>query len=242
MNNFKFKTLGAVVLGSLFLAACGSDNDLDVNPTPPPPVAMATFEVTVSNLTNAQPMSPIAVISHTDAYQAFSIGQAASVGLENLAEGGSNTDLIQEAVDAAGSNQQASGAAPIGPGGNETITIQFPAAEIDLLTVVTMLVNTNDAITGRADIDVSGLVVGNSMSIRGLAYDAGTERNTELAGTIPGPADGGEGFNAARDDIADQVTMHPGVVSVDDGLTNSILTQDHRIDNTVINIRINRTQ
>ncbi|PHQ61813.1 MAG: hypothetical protein COC08_03300, partial [Maribacter sp.] len=33
----------------------------------------------------------------------------------------------------------------------------------------------------------------------------------------------GEGFNATRDDV-DRVHAHPGVISADDGLANSVLS------------------
>lgn len=238
----RLKTLGTVAAVTLLLSACDSDNTLITEPPTPPPPAMAKFEVTVSNITHDQPFSPIAIISHNDQYRAFTIGEAASSGLELLAEDGNNSDFLQEAVDSSNSSAQASGAGIVGPGANETIEIELLASDVDQLSVITMLVNTNDAITGRASIDISQLANGDSMALRGVVYDAGTERNTEAIGTIPGPADGGEGFNAARDDIADQVTMHPGVISADDGLTNSALSQAHRFDNTSIAIRITRTE
>jgi len=106
---------------------------------------------------------------------------------------------------------------------------------------VTMLVNTNDGFSGINQLAVGQLNVGESLEVRGVVYDAGTESNSEMAGTIPGPADGGEGFNALRDDRADQVTMHTGVVSADDGLAESILTQQHRFDNSAVSIRVTRT-
>ena len=58
---------------------------------------------------------------------------------------------------------------------------------------------------------------------------------------IPGPAGGGEGFNANRDDEADRVSMHSGVVSQDDRLASSALTEQHRFDNPVARVRIERT-
>ncbi len=242
MNHKKLKVF-AVASTIMLFSACSSDNNLEVEPpAPPPPPAMAKFEITVSNITHDQPFSPVAIISHNDQYSAFTIGEAATAGLELLAEDGNNADFIQEATDSSNSNSQASGSGIIAPGANETIEVEMLASEVSELSVITMLVNTNDAITGRAGIDISQLANGDSMSVRGVVYDAGTERNTEAVGTIPGPADGGEGFNAARDDIADQVTMHPGVVSVDDGLTNSALSQAHRFDNTSIAIRITRTE
>ena len=105
-----------------------------------------------------------------------------------------------------------------------------------------MLVNTNDAITGVNDVLVGDMAVGDSVTLRAIAYDAGTEANTETAATIPGPAGGGEGFNAARDDIADRVAMHPGIVGAEDGFATSNLTGQHKFDNPVALITIGRTQ
>ena len=102
-----------------------------------------------------------------------------------------------------------------------------------------MLVNTNDAFTGVSSYSLEDLNVGESVVINTNAYDAGTEANSESAGTIPGPADSGEGFNALRDD-ADSVRMHMGVVSKDDGLTTSVLSAEAKFDNPVMRLRIRR--
>jgi len=72
-------------------------------------------------------------------------------------------------------------------------------------------------------------------------YDSGTEANSEAVGTIPGPADDGTGFDAARNDV-DFVALHSGVVSQDDGLSSSVLTQAHRFDNPAIKLTITRTK
>ncbi|GAB5412624.1 MAG: spondin domain-containing protein [Congregibacter sp.] len=239
------KRIGIPVL-LLLLAAC-SDNDNnpapvappEPAPAPPPPVS-ASFEVTAINLTTGQPLSPIAVIAHDASFRAFSVGEAASVGLEVLAEGGDNADFLDE-IEGRG---EASGSDPIGPGNRETITVELDSDSTadTQLTVMTMLVNTNDAFTGVNGMDVSAMAVGDRIVRDAIAYDAGTEANSEAAGSIPGPADGGEGFNAVRDDLADQVTMHGGVVTQDDGLRDSVLTQIHRFDNPVARFVITRTQ
>ena len=51
------------------------------------------------------------------------VGTAATAGLEVLAEGGDNSDLISEADGDANVLATGSGAAPIGPAGSETVTI-----------------------------------------------------------------------------------------------------------------------
>ena len=47
-----------------------------------------------------------------------------------------------------------------------------------------MLVNTNDAFTGLNAIDVSSLAVDEALTFTTFAYDAGTEANSEAAGTF----------------------------------------------------------
>lgn len=236
--------LFALALGATVLAGCDNDDDIVVTapPPPPPPPAMAAFEVTVTNLANAQPLSPVGVIAHNDSYSVFAVGVPATLGLEELAEGGDNTALLAEADADAAVLETASGAAPIGPAGSETIMFEVLESDVASLRVSTstMLVNTNDAITMANGIDVSGLAAGDSLTVRTIAYDSGTEANTEQAVHIPGPAGGGEGFNAARDDAFDRVTMHTGVVGADDGFATSDLDNQHRFDNPVAQVRIER--
>ena len=246
MRSFK-STWQQVLLAGLpafALAACDNDNDNNrTSMTPPPPPAMASFDVTVTNLTNAQPLSPVAVIAHREGYSVFTIGMAATAGLENLAEGGDNATLLSEADADANVLASSSGTAPIGPAGSETVTVEVLESDVpDLrISVSTMLVNTNDGISGLNNVDVAGLATGDVWTGRGIVYDAGTEADTEAAGTIPGPADGGEGFNAARDDSNNRVTMHAGVITQDDGLATSVLTGQHKFDNPAIMVRIERT-
>ncbi|MGI9271596.1 MAG: spondin domain-containing protein [Woeseiaceae bacterium] len=234
----------AVGCVALIAAACDSDNNGNGggNVITPPAVVMSTFEVTVTNLTNAQPLSPIAVIAHQNTFPVFTIGSPASAGLETLAEGGDNSALLAAAMSTTGIGDTASGAAPIGPAGSETVSLTMDQNLLGTMTVSvsTMLVNTNDAITGINAVPLRDMQVGDSVTMRSIAYDAGTEANTESAAHIPGPAGGGEGFNAARDDIADRVAMHSGVVGQDDGFATSDLTGQHRFDNPVALVRIER--
>eukprot|EP00904_Undaria_pinnatifida_P007277 jgi/Undpi1/367/HiC_scaffold_1.g00363.m1 len=80
------------------------------------------------------------------------------------------------------------GLGDLNPGEAETITLEVDevnCANETLLTMVTMLVNTNDAFTG---IDSMPLLVNESSTVFPNAFDAGTEINTELCVNIPGPA------------------------------------------------------
>ena len=233
-----------VGLGGIIFVDCDSGSNAGgMNPPmPPPPPAMASFDVTVTNLSNAQPLSPVAIVAHQGGYSVFAVGMAATAGLETLAEGGDNSVLIAEADADMMVMATSMGAAPIGPAGSETVSVTVLESELPGLTisVSTMLVNTNDAITGINGASVGDMLAGESMTWRTVAYDAGTEANSEQAAHIPGPAGGGEGFNAARDDVADRVAMHRGIVGQDDGFATSDLNGQHRFDNPVSEVRIER--
>lgn len=230
--------LMTVLLSSLLLAACSDSDDNNSSSDNGDADPATRFEVSVVNLTNNQPLSPIAVISHDSGFTPWAIGSPASSGLEQMAEGGDNTELITSELDGSVASG-VSGTGPVGPGGNQTISITPDSDAESLLTVTTMLVNTNDAFAGVSHVDVSALAVGESMTLTAPVYDSGTESNSEAAGTIPGPIDGGEGYNPTRDDT-DRVSRHAGVVTVDGGLATSVLDESHRFDNPVMRITITR--
>ena len=219
---------------TLLVSAC-NDNDAPVVVTPPPPVEYS-YTVTVTNLTYAQPLSPLGVILHSD-NKLWMVGETASLALEKLAEGGDNTDFLADA-NALASN---SSDGVILPGTMSTVTITTTDRMATNFTAATMLVNTNDAFSGLTGIDISTIAVDGTKSWNLNVYDAGTELNSEAVGTIPGPADSGTGFDETRDDV-DFVGYHSGVVSQDDGLSSSVLTQAHRFDNPAIKLTITRTK
>ena len=223
------KPLIIASLLTLGLSAC-NDND-----TPVPPMEYS-YSLTLTNLTYAQPLSPVAVSLHGDA-QMWQVGQAASIALEKLAEGGDNTDFIALENNLAATTAQG----PTLPGTSVTLNISTMDPTATYLTVATMLVNTNDAFSGLTGVDISTLTLNQEKSWRLNVYDAGTEQNNEAAGTIPGPADSGIGYDATRNDI-DLVGYHSGVVSKDDGLASSVLTQAHRFDNPAVKLTITRTK
>ena len=223
---------------ALLLSACGSDNNNDSTDVVPPPTpdTSVSFEVSVKNLTHSQPLSPVAVAAHTQG-QYWQLGEPSSEALEVLAESGDSTQFLaaEQTVKAA------SDSAPLPAGGDTQVLISAPSIDDLKLTVATMLVNTNDAFAGLNAIDVSQMSAGHTLTFSVFALDAGTEANTEAAGTIPGPADGGEGFNAEREAL-NKITVHSGVLSAQDGLASSILNASHRFDNPVAVIEIERIQ
>lgn len=230
------RLIGAVLFLIAFAALNGCDNNGGVTP-----VSEATYSVTVTNLTGNQPLSPLAAAVHFGGYTGWEIGIPASAGLENLAESGDPTGFLAEAAGNSDVVVTGSGSGVIVPGGSDTVALTTAESPDLRLTCATMLVNTNDAFTGIADVLVGDLGIGESKRILVHPYDAGTEANDETASTIPGPAAGGEGFNAERLD-RDFVSAHSGVVTGDDGLGTSVLDESHRFLSPVAAILITRTQ
>ena len=251
------KIIGTVFTAGMLLSGCDSSKSTvaavtetsnvpssaaTVQTTQTTPAALAkmnAYKVTVKNLTFAQPMAPMALVYHNKETSIFKVGQSASEGLERLAEGGDNTLLLSELSNNLYVKATKGGNGLILPSKSDTVTLEGSPAEC--ISVTAMLVNTNDAFTGVDCVDVSSLKNGEILSIELPTYDAGTEGNTEAGEDIPGPAGGGEGFNASRDD-RDFVAMHGGVVSKDDELSTSVLTYAHKWDNPTAMLMIERVK
>jgi Spondin_N len=229
---------GIAISAAVLLSACSDSK----SPTP-----LVEYEVTLTNLTAGQPLSPAAVVLHTEQWTSFSTGQAASNELELLAESGDNSSLLASALADNQVYTANSGAGIIAPGESESFQVHTSENNSGTLSlsVLSMLVNTNDAIVALNGKAIGSLAVNESMSVDLLTYDTGTEANTETADTVPGPAASGgnrEGYNSIRDDLRDAVYVHSGVVTQDDGLSTSTLTELHRWDNPAVRVRVERLQ
>ncbi len=238
MNRFTLKKHCVLALGLLFslltIAGCGGGGSNDSGNS------AKSYRVTFKNVTANQPMSPATIIIHQPGYQLWQAGQSASVALEKLAEGGNNQPVLDEAKNHAGFIVSKAGAGVIPPGGSETLELEVGDATGFSLTAAAMLVNTNDAFAGVVSDKIAALAKGERFSMAIPVWDAGTEANTESAGTLPGPVDGGEGFNASRAGDVDFVAIHQGVVTHADGLATSVLDESHRFDNPVGLISVER--
>jgi len=221
-----------ITLIALTLYGCGGSSSA--------PPARETYEFTLTNLTANQPISPVAIVLHKTGYQGWSTGSAASSGLEMLAEGGDNGSFLTEAQASASVLNTASSAGLLIPGGSEVVSMTATAGTGLHASLAGMLVNTNDAFAGVDGFSLDDIAVGTSKQIVLSAFDAGTEANSETAATIPGPAGGGTGFDATRDDANNFVTVHRGVITSSDGLVTSALDQSHRFDNPAMGVNIRR--
>ena len=219
----------AAALGmSCLLMACGNDSEQAPK--------LADYEITVVNATAAQPFSPLTLAFHSSSESLWNIGEPASLALEKMAEAGDGSELIASLTTSYGS---ATGTGLILPGQSETLRVTSQLAQDLRFSATTMLVNSNDAFAGLRSAEIRQLMVGETMQWQLPLYDAGTEFNSEMAGTIPGPADGGEGFNPIRDDLLNKISRHSGLVSqADDDL--SVLAAHHRVLGQVAILTITR--
>lgn len=209
----------------LALTGCSTDDNR----------APLEYRISATNLSNAQPLSPPGALLHDSSFSAWTVGAAASDALEQMAEGGDASGVLALQLN----NPQYLDSNPLLPGASTSFTLSQDHNRQDYLTLVGMLVNTNDAFTGINGLDLGDMESGDSLTVYTQAYDAGTEANSELAGTIPGPADpGGEGYNANRDDWTSVVTHHGGVVGQQDTHPGSVLTEAERFDGPVLRITI----
>jgi hypothetical protein len=149
------------------------------------------YEVSITNLTEAQPFTPFILATHMSSVRLFTPGDTASPELEELAEGGAVGPLVDllsqfpdEVLDVATSEGL------LMPG--ETVTLEIRGDILHRrLSLAAMLIPTNDSFVGLD----SMILPARSNSAYAPAFDAGTEENDELCANIPGPRCGGEGFS-----------------------------------------------
>ena len=151
------------------------------------------YEVTLENLTPAtgdvssQPFSPPVLATHKSGIRLFKRHRYASDELRQIAEDAVNGPMVAKLKVSKKVFEVVEGTTgPIFPEGSVTIKVNAKRG-YNKLSLVSMLVNTNDAFTG---------ITGARLPYHGekvhylYAYDAGTEKNTELTDHIPGPCCG----------------------------------------------------
>ncbi len=179
--------------------------------------AERTYRVTVTNLTDGQPMTPFVVATHGSSFSLFTRGQSASTGLQQLAENGGVPVLVDEltanaSVKDVGVAAPAAGP-PVHPG--ESVSVEVTATnDARWISLAGMLICTNDGFGG-----VSGVKVPTeSKTIYGYAYDAGTEINTESYADLVPPCDGSGMTGETNPALSENATIHrhPGISGMAD--------------------------
>jgi hypothetical protein len=189
-----------LLVGALFSIAPALADDDDDGPR------AKQYRVTVENLTpsGSQPLSPPLLVVHSNRADVWSVGDIASHGLAAIAEDANNSVLESALTGFPGVRSVSTGAGgPIPSGGSGSYTVET-AGRHDRLSLVTMLVNTNDAFTGLDSLRLGG----RRTVLSTAAYDAGSERNNERTSHIPGPCCNNP---FVRDPEGRVIGMHEGI-------------------------------
>lgn len=163
------------------------------------------YEVTITNLTYNQVFSPLLVASHLRSIALFEAGAPASDGIALMAEAGDVSAIVASVEGDRRVRGSGVSEGPLRPGQSTTVTV--PVNRGGHISVVSMLVNTNDAFLALNS--VAAPRFGRTVTYYAVAYDAGSEPNDELCANIPGPACGGAG--ASAEDGEGFIHVHRGI-------------------------------
>jgi hypothetical protein len=148
--------------------------------------------VTIENLApdHGTYLTPLWAGFHNGAFDLFNAGQAASAGLERIAEDGTTATLASQFLSSgAGTNEATLNAiGPIAPGARvmKRFVLDANSARNRYFSYASMVIPSNDAFIGNdnptnhAIFSTNGAFLGASLVVRGgMVYDAGTEVNDE---------------------------------------------------------------
>lgn len=202
-------------------------------------VNAAELDITITNATKGIYFTPLIVAGHGSDLVMFRTGQAATAELESMAEGGDISGLSTVIGNAGGVVVENPAAGILNPGVATTFSIDTGSHQY--LSLSAMLLPTNDGFVGLDSWKIPSEPGTYKTTLRG--YDAGTEANDELAGSMPNPpfivfGAGGTGVEAAVTN--DKVHVHPGNLGDSDaaGGLSDLDSSSHRWLNPVATITI----
>ena len=207
-----------------------------------------TYEVTISNMTDAQWFTPAVVVTHRGAVDLFTVGRPASFEVKEVAENGN----IGPLVDLASSNRHVwdtqvvlgtSGPPPIAPGTSVTFEISSADGAI-FLSWVSMLICTNDGFTGLDSV-LLPVRIGETVTFDTVGYDAGTEVNTEAWEDLVPPCAMLTGFgDQGGTGMSNPALAEDGVIHKHDGISGTAdLDADiHGWSNPVASVEVTRSR
>jgi len=212
----------------------------------------ATWDITITNLTHGNHFTPLFLRTHDANTHLFQVGENAAADVELMAECGDNTLLVTSAGNGNFANNPASGV--LAPGANTSTSINT-ASDETRLSIVAMILPTNDAFIGR-DSQLIPVAAGTyTYYING--YDAGTEANDEIlnAGVpcdstttgMPG-APGGDADSGATGvagaDSNTNIHVHRGTLgdaTANAGGSSDLVSSIHRWQNPVAKVTVTVT-
>jgi hypothetical protein len=221
-----------------------------------------TYEVTITNLTSGQPLTPPVVATHRGDGTIFRVGAPASVGVREVAENGNNAPLLAfleadpfgvvSSVLQAGDGPLVPAGTPggvedppMGPEFPDSVTFTITAdRRAHRLSFASMLVCTNDGFTGVNGLRLP-LGIGKSVTRTTAAYDAFTELNTEDFANIVPPCQALIGVSSGEPGtgVSDPALAEGGVISPHAGIQGGadLVPEIHGWTDPVAQITVTRT-
>lgn len=161
------------------------------------------YRLTIENTNPGQNFSPPVIVLHGPDYRMFRVGEPASAPLWRLAEDGATADF--RALDHADVDRVLIGRS-VHRRDSPVLTMTFEAAGGRLVSVAAMLSLTNDGFVAAQAVELPERV-GEVASVPLVAFDAGSEANTESCAHVPCEVHG----RRMTDGAEGVVGPHPGL-------------------------------
>lgn len=216
-------------------------------------IELPRYEVTVTNLTEGQPLTPPLLATHSRLTDVFTVGQPASFGIKEIAENGNLQPLIDALHNDPLVLDVVTAGAPLVPDGtpggemfDDSVTLTIEARPFyRFLSFASMLVCTNDGFTGLDAVELP-FHVGESITVYGNGYDAGTEINTEDFADIVPPCQGLIGVTSddAGTGMSNPALAQGGVIEHHPGIQGGadLVPEIHGWDDPVVEVTITRVR
>jgi hypothetical protein len=211
--NLNVRITAAVALAAALVASPAFADDDDENDERYYKPRTFVYEVTITNGTKGQFFSPPVLVTHSRDIAVFAVGEPALDELVMVAEDGNGHPLAQLLSELPQVFEAQATSEPIAPGGSAVYRIES-ALRFPVLSVVSMMVNTNDAMIAIDSENLPRRVHG-THTYPALGYDAGSEANNEDCDFIPGPACP-HGNARSTQDAEGYVHIHNGVHGIAD--------------------------
>jgi len=202
MQKRSILTLAGIAIAMLGITTSTFANYYNYNRT-------TTYKVTVQNVTKGVIFTPVLTATHRNSVSFYDVGSPASEQLAAIAEGG-DVGPLKEFLDGATSivTATAVGEGLVFPGQSVEFTIEGDRWR-DVFSLSAMLLPTNDTFVGLRNVRLPRY---GKRTYRAVAYDAGSEENTEICADIPGPQCGGDGSpSPAADGDEGYIYPSPGI-------------------------------
>lgn len=183
--------------------------------------AQASYLITFKNVTSSasttgapvsqtgQALSPPVFVTHSSAYNLYTVGAAAPETIWRIAEGGDRSFLLNEVNGLVGTSVlsvAAPLASPLPQQQSVSVVVQTDSSH-RFLSFASMLGWTNDGFVGIRNLDLSTITSPLTISLFG--FDAGSEKNNEATGFL-----GALGGGNARDPEGGVITNHLGILGI----------------------------